>query len=155
MQKHRLPLILIILFTLSCYTGKSQTKSASGKKESLVLSCLLLNAKEPVAEKPAVDYGGEPENKLVLASPTDTIVKACTNAVVSTIQRDADGTYEVVFYHNDYWFWLSGLTRVSVAKNANIKEGQQIGILAPGKQLELLMFDFETPVDPKDYMKCK
>lgn len=124
------------------------------KKDSLRLTCLLNDATEPLPEKLGVDYGAK-ELKIVLASSTDTLVKACTDAVISTIQKDADdGTWEIVFYHKDYWFWLSGLTKVIVRKDQKVKTGDTLGYLDTGKKIELLLYDFETPVDPKKYMKC-
>ncbi len=83
------------------------------------------------------------------------MVKACTDAVISTIQRDAeDGTWEVVFYRKNYWFWLSGLSKVVVRKDQRVKTGDVIGHLETGKKIELLLYDFETPIDPKKYMSC-
>ena len=141
--------LALLLFTLPMWSQQHSTKD----KDSVILGCLLYNAKEPPAEKPAIDLGTT-ELKLVLTSNTDTVVKAPIDAVVSTVQREADGTWEVVFYHQDYWFWLSGLTTTNTRPKANLKPGQPIGTLAPGRKLELLMFDFETPVDPKNYMRC-
>jgi len=124
------------------------------KKDSLRLTCLLNDAGEPAPEKQGLDFGTK-ELKIVLTSPTDTLVKACTDAVISTIQKDAeDGTWEIVFYHKDYWFWLSGLTSVVVRKDQKVKSGDILGHLETGRKIELLLYDFETPIDPKKYMKC-
>ena len=131
----------------------AQKRNVKPVKESLIISCILNDAKEPAPEKEAFDMGTE-ELKLVLQSATDTVVKASMDGVVSTIQREPEGTYELVYYHNDYWFWLSGLTKVTVSKNAKIKNGQPIGIIEAGKKIELLLFDFETPADPKKYLNC-
>jgi len=115
---------------------------------------LLNDAIEPVTEKPAVNLGSK-ELKLVLASATDTLVKSCADAVISTIQQDPDdGTWEILFQQKNYWFWLSGLTKVVVRKNQKIKTGDVLGHLEPGKKIELLLYDFETPIDPKKYMNC-
>lgn len=124
------------------------------KKESLSLSCLLNDAIEPAPEKQGLDFGAK-ELKIVLSSATDTLVKACADVVISTIQRDADdGSWEIVFYHKDYWFWLSGLTKVVVRKDQKLRTGDVMGHLDNGKKIELLLYDFETPIDPKKYMKC-
>ncbi len=125
------------------------------KKDSLRLTCLLNDASEPAPEKKSVDFGTK-ELKIVLSSPTDTLVKACTEAVISTIQKDADDdTWEIVFYHKNYWFWLSGLSKVAVRKDQKVKTGDTLGYLDTGKKIELLLYDFETPIDPKKYMKCE
>jgi hypothetical protein len=124
------------------------------KKDTLRLTCLLNDAIEPPVEKQGVDFGKK-ELKIVLASATDTLVKACADAVISTIQRDADdGTWEIVFYHKNYWFWLSGLSKVVVRKDQKVKAGDTLGHLDTGKKIELLLYDFETPIDPKKYMNC-
>lgn len=122
------------------------------KKDSLHLTCLLNNATEH-QEKQSVNLG-QKELKIILSSATDTLVKACTDAVISTIQRDEDGKWEIVFNRKDYWFWLSGLSKVTVRKDQKVKAGDTIGHLAAGQQLELLLYDFETPIDPKKYMNC-
>ena len=127
---------------------------AAQKKDSLRLTCLLNDAVEAASVKPGVDIGAT-ELKIVLSSPTDTLVKACADVVISNIQRDGDdGTWEVVFSRKNYWFWLSGLTKVYVKKGQRLKTGEVIGNLETGKRIELLLYDFETPLDPKKYMNC-
>jgi len=124
------------------------------KKDTLRLACLLDHAIEDPQEKPSVN-GAPVELKIVLSSPTDTLVKACTDARVSSVQKDDDGKWEVVFFQKDYWFWLSGLTKAYVTKNQKVKTGQPLGYLEPGDKIELLLYDFETPMDPRKYMNCK
>ena len=123
------------------------------KKDTLRLACLLDHAVEAPQEKPTVN-SGPIELKIVLSSPTDTVVKACTDARVSSVQKDDDGKWEVVFFQKDYWFWLSGLTKAYVTKNQKVKTGQALGYLEPGEKIELLLYDFETPMDPRKYMNC-
>jgi len=36
-----------------------------------------------------------------------------------------------------------------------VKTGQALGYLEPGDQVELLLYDFETPIDPRKYMNCR
>lgn len=122
------------------------------KKDTLRLTCLLNNATEH-QEKQAVNMGPK-ELKLILSSTTDTLVKACADAVISTIQRDEEGKWDIVFNQKDYWFWLTGVSKVTVKKDQRIKAGDTIGIIQPGEKIELLLYDFETPLDPKKYMNC-
>jgi hypothetical protein len=122
-------------------------------KDSLKLACLLDNAIESAPEKPGTNKGPV-ELKIVLSSATDTVVKACTDARVSNVERDEEGKWEVVFFQKNYFFWLSGLSKPVVKKNQKIKMGEAIGYLQPGEKIELLLYDFETPLDPKKYMKC-
>ena len=123
------------------------------KKDKLRLACLLDNATEHAPEKQAINLGPV-EPKIILSSVTDTLVKACADVVINTVQRDEEGKWEIVFNHRDYWFWLSGLSKVVVKKDQKVKTGDILGHLETGKKIELLLYDFETPVDPKKYMKC-
>ena len=123
------------------------------KKDTLKLACLLNDAIE-LTEKQAVDLGTK-ELKIVLASSTDTLVKSCADVVISNIERDADdGTWEILFKQKNYWFWLSGLNKVVVRKDQKIKTGEVLGHLEIGKKIEMLLYDFETPIDPHKYMNC-
>jgi len=137
--------LLILLLLPACLLGQ--------KKDSLKLACLLDNAIESAPEKPAISTGAI-ELKIILSSATDTVVKACTDARISNVERNEEGKWEVVFFQKDYWFWLSGLSRPAVKKNQKIKTGETIGYLEPGEKIELLLYDFETPIDPKKYMNC-
>jgi hypothetical protein len=123
------------------------------KKDTLRLKCLLDNPVVAPDEKPGINVGAA-ELKIVLSSATDTLVKACTDAVISVVQRDEEGKLEIVFFHKYYWFWLSGLSKAVVRKDQKVKTGEVIGHLKPGDKIELLLYDFETPIDPKKYMKC-
>lgn len=122
------------------------------KKDTLRLTCLLDNAIEH--QEKEVSNSGPAELKIILSSATDTLVKACTDAVISTIEKDEEGKWDIVFYHKDYWFWLTGLSKVIVRKDQKVKTGDTIGHLLPGQKIELLLYDFETPVDPTKYMNC-
>ena len=123
------------------------------KKDLPQLLCFLNNSVQHTPEKAAVNLGPA-EPKIILSSATDTLVKACIDATISNVQKDEEGKWEIVFYHKDYWFWLSGITKPSVRKDQKVKTGDAIGIQQPGQKLELLLYDFETPMDPKKYMHC-
>ena len=139
-------LLTVLLFLPVCLFAQ--------KKDTLRLACLLDHAIETPQEKPAINTGPV-ELKIILSSATDTLVKACTDARISSVQKDDSGKWEVVFYQKDYWFWLSGLTKAYVTKNQKVKTGDAIGYLEPGEKIELLLYDFETPLDPKKYMNCQ
>ena len=117
------------------------------------LDCFLKEAIQHAPEKAAVN-AGQAEPKIILSSSSDTLVKACIDATISTVQRDEQGNWEIVFYYKDYWFWLSGISKPSVRKDQKVKRGEPIGILKTGQKLELLLYDFETLIDPKKYMSC-
>lgn len=122
-------------------------------KDSIQLSCVLNNAVDAPEEESTYVM---PEKELMLAikSSSDTTVKACIDGVISKVQRDEDGRWEIVFYHNDYWFWITGVSRLIVKAQQKIKSGDALGYAPTGTRIELRMYDFETPVDPKIYIRC-
>ena len=145
-------MIPIVGLLLMPADSSAQNRRRAQVKDSLILSCIFLQAKDITPKESRAD--GQKELKLVLASNSDTVVKACMDGVISKVQRDQDGKWEVVFYHQDYWFWLTGITTVAVKPNQKVKAGQAIGYNETGEPVELLVYDFETPVDPKKYMRC-
>jgi len=143
-----LALIMVLIFPFL-----SQAQKAPVKKDSIRISCLLVDAKELPEEKQAFDMGKE--IKLAISSATDTTVKAVIDGVVTNVQQDEQGSFEVVFYHNDYWFGGSGIAKATVRKGQKLKRGDTIGIAPTGTRIELLMYDFETLVDAKKYIDCR
>jgi len=123
------------------------------KKDSLKLTCPLNEAVVPPAEKQAYSLGAE-QPKIILMSATDTTVKACMSGTVTTIMRDEDGKWEIMFNNKDYYFDCSGITKVKVVKGQKLQAGDAIGIIKPGDKIELMVYDFETPLDPKRYLNC-
>lgn len=138
---------------LSLPVPAAAQKSRKPAKDSLLLSCIFFNAKDLTPKEERSDGLSEP--KLVLSSDTDTTVKAAMDAIVSKVQRDQNGTWEVVYYHQDYWFWISGINKVAVRPNQRVKAGDAIGYNEPGQPIELLVYDFETLVDPRKYLRCE
>jgi hypothetical protein len=141
------PFLFLFVFLLSAFDGNAQ------KPDSLKLSCPLGNATEPPAEKKSFELGIE-QPKMFLTSSTDTTVKACINGTVTNVMRDEEGKYEVMFHNKDHYFWYSGLTRAVVRKGQKVQNGEAIGMLKTGDKLEVMLYDFETPMDPKKFMNC-
>lgn len=123
------------------------------QKDSLKLSCPLNEAVEPPKEKQPFSLGVE-EPKIILTSATDTTVKACISGTVTNVMRDEDGKWEVLFHNKDYYFYYSGIGKVKVAKGQKLQRSDAIGIIKPGDKIELMVYDFETPLDPKKYLNC-
>lgn len=123
------------------------------KKDTLKLICPLNEAIEPPAEKQPYSLGVV-ELKIVLKSTTDTTVRAVIDGTITNVMKDDDGTWMVMFYHKDYGFLYSGITRTSARKGQKVKTGDMIGFLKPGDKIEFQLYDFETPLDPKKYMVC-
>ena len=102
-----------------------------------------------------------PDLCIVLVSIPDTIVKAVTMGRVTNVvqSEEEEGKWEVVFFcrfkNKEYYFWYTGLSKPIVRKNDVLKAGQALGYIKTGEKIELLMYNFETPVDPLIYLDCK
>jgi hypothetical protein len=154
-MKYILPIILLLL-AVSSHAQRRVANKAAGRqqKDSLgVLLCPINGGYQPTKPKQAYEYDKPPLN-IILTSSTDTVVRASIDGVVSKVQRGDEG-FEIVFYHNNYWFWYSGLEKAAVRANQKVKAGDPIGYIQPGQQIEVLIYDFETPIDPKKYLDCK
>lgn len=128
-----------------------------GQDDSIHLICPLNEATVVLPPKNQVRYD-EPDYCIALTS-RDTTVKAVANGkVTNVVNNEEDEKWEVVFCarfkNRDYYFWYSGMNRAIVKRNDVVKEGQPIGYIKPGEKIELLMYDFETPVDPAKYLDC-
>jgi hypothetical protein len=144
--------LLLIVFCLPL--GLLAQRRGVGQKDSLSkLLCPLNQAVEPPPEKQAYDLGVS-QPKIILTSATDTTVKACINGTVTTVMKDEDGKWEVMFNNKDYYFYYSGITKVKVVKGQRLQGGDAIGIINPGDKIELMIYDFETPLEPKRYLNC-
>jgi hypothetical protein len=145
-------LIAALLLSLSLpFRGNAQN-------DSIRLSCPLLEATVIPPPLNKIHYD-PPDLCIVLASIPDTIVKACIDGKVTNVEPSDEGDWEVVLFvkynKKDYYFWYSGLSSVSVKRNDVVKTGQAIGAMLSGGSIELLMYDFETQVDPTPYLDCK
>ena len=146
----------LLLMVMSILLVCSSTISAQA--DSFRLACPLNEAIVVPPSPNAVHYD-PPDLCVTLMSKPDTLVKAVSNARVTNTETDDEGKQGVVIYSKiagkDYYFWYTGLTRLLVRKNDVVKAGQGIGIINPGEKIEMLMYQFETPVDPSRYPDCK
>lgn len=130
------------------------------QSDSIRLVCPLNEAVLVPPPKNAIKFD-PPDLCIVLASRPDTVVKSCTNARVTNVTQNEDdgGRWEVVIFckykDKEYYFWYTGLEKVVVRRNDALREGQPIGFIKPGGKIELLMYDFETPVDPTRFLSCE
>lgn len=129
-------------------------------QDSIRLLCPLNDAVVVPPPKNVIHFD-EPDLCIVLVSIPDTIVKAVYSGRVTNVvqSEEEEGKWEVVFFcrfkNKEYYFWYSGLSKLIVRKNDALKPGQALGYVKPGEKIELLMYDFETPVDPLNYLDCK
>ncbi|MBL7708842.1 MAG: peptidoglycan DD-metalloendopeptidase family protein [Chitinophagaceae bacterium] len=150
MKKTQLLLLLTIFFLLP--------QQLLAQKDSIRLFCPLEEAVVVPPPKNAIQYD-PPDLCIVLTSLPDSIVKSVANARVTNVEIDEEGKYGVVIFskinNKDYYFWYTGLNKTVVSKNTLIKAGQPIGIIDPGGKVEMLMYQFETQLDPSKYLDCK
>ncbi|MBC7948235.1 MAG: hypothetical protein H7Y42_10180 [Chitinophagaceae bacterium] len=144
----------ILLYLVVMFGGLSLGAAAQKKDTVWVLSCPLNQAVEPPAEKQPYSLGVA-QPKIILTSATDTLAKAVISGTVTNVMRDEDGKWELMFHNNDKYFWYSGLSKVIVSKGQKLKNGDPVGVLKAGDKLELMLYDFETPVDPRKFLRCE
>lgn len=130
------------------------------QKDSIWLVCPLNEATVVPPPKNAIRYD-PPDLCIVLVSKPDTTVKACVTGRITNVERNDEGTWDVVFFYKDrntnkdYYFWYAGLKQVIVKRNDAVKAGQAVGYIVPGQKIEMLMYQFETQLDPLKYLNCK
>lgn len=128
------------------------------QKDSIRLFCPLEEAVVVPPPKNAMKYD-PPDLCIVLTSLPDSVVKSVANARVTNVEIDEEGKYGVVIFskinNKDYYFWYTGLNKTIVSKNTLVKAGQAIGYIEPGGRVEMLMYQFETQLDPSKYLDCK
>lgn len=128
------------------------------QKDSIRLLCPLNEAVVVPPPKNVIHYD-EPDLCVVLQSIPDTVVKSVgTGRVTNTEVTDESKGGVVLFVKingKDYYFWYTGMNKVLVRRNEVVKIGQPLGYVSPGERIELLMYEFETPVDPTKYLDCK
>lgn len=123
------------------------------QKDSLWLQCPLENA-TVVAPSKTIIHFDQPDLSIVLVSIPDTLAKACVEGRVTNVEQTDDGKWDVVFKYRDYYFWYSGITKPLVRRNENIKTGQPVGTVPTGNKMEMLLYKFETQLDPARFLEC-
>lgn len=134
-------------------THTKRRRTGKQVKDSLQMTCLLQDAAEAPPKKKAYEMGVE-QPMLRLTSTTDSLVRAGLTGVVSIVQSEGKGKMEVVYYFQDYYVWVSGLSKVNVVKNQKLKPDDIIGTINKGDIIEIIITDYDTPVDPKKYINC-
>jgi hypothetical protein len=131
---------------------------SQAQKDSIRLFCPLEEAVVVPPPKNAMKYD-PPDLCIVLTSLPDSVVKSVANARVTNVEIDEEGKYGIVIFskinNKDYYFWYTGLNKTLVSKNTLVKAGQAIGYIEPGGRVEMLMYQFETQLDPSKYLDCK
>ena len=137
-------LLLILLAAPVCLIAQ---------KDSLRLACPFEHGS---GREPKEAYTWEPrDEKIIMISQVDTIVRSCVNGTVSNVNTTEDNRYEIVVYYKDFYFWYYGIAKPLVKKGQNVTAGQAIGMYTLGTELELRMFRNEQQMDPRNLMECK
>jgi hypothetical protein len=141
---------MLLLFSL-CLTSLLSFAQA----DTMSLVCPLENGTPRIIRASDKDYQRSSEYGVMLTTKTDTIVYAVHTAQVVLVAKTEDTKYDIVLLYKNYYFWYAGVLAPRVKVNSRISAGDVIGTFNPGDLLELLMFDKEEPVNPRQFLKCK
>jgi biotin carboxyl carrier protein len=96
-----------------------------------------------------------PDQKVIMISRVDSIVRSCIKATVVKVVPAEDNYFEIVINVNDLYFWYYGAMKPLVRQGQTVNPGQTIAIYTLGTELEFRMFKNEDMVDPRDLLECK
>ncbi len=132
--------------------------SLLAQNNPIKLLCPLNEATIVPPPKNVIHYD-EPDLCIVLQSLPDSVVKSVGTGRVTNTEFTEESKGGVVLFvkiqGKDYYFWYTGMSKVLVKRNDVVKLGQPLGYVSTGERIELLMYEFETPVDPTLFLDCK
>jgi Peptidase family M23 len=135
-----------------------QTGMVNAQQDSIRLICPLNEAVVVPPPKNVIKYDQE-DLCIVLQSIPDSIVKSAGTGRVTNTEFTEESKNGVVLYlklkGKDYYIWYTGLDKLLVKRNDVVKTGQPLGYVSAGGKIELIMYEFETPVDPIRFFECK
>jgi hypothetical protein len=106
--------------------------------------------------EPKEAYSWEPKDeKVIMISTVDTIVRSSVNGTVSNVNTTDDNRWEIVVYYKNYYFWYYGVAKPLVKTGQNVTAGQAIGTYTIGSELEFRMYKDEQQLDPRNLLECK
>ena len=127
--------------------------SLFAQKDSIRLACPFEHGS---GREPKEPFTWEPKDeKIIMISKMDTLVRSCIDATVSNVNITEDGTYEIVIYYKNLYFWYYGVAKPLVKKGDNVAARKTIGLYKPGTELEFRMFRDEDQLDPRNLLECK
>lgn len=137
--------LLVIFLNASC--------SLFAQKDSVRLACPFEHGS---GREPKEAYTWQPKDeKIIMISKVDTIVRSCINGTVSNVNTTEDGRYEIVIYYSNLYFWYYGVAKPLVTKGEKVAARQAIGTYTSGTELEFRMFRNEEQLDPRNLLECK
>jgi hypothetical protein len=101
-----------------------------------------------------------PDQKVIMISHVDSIVRSCINGEVVKLINNEDGDYEMVIFGKGFYFWYNNVAKPLVQVKQIVKAGQSIGIYKFGEELEFRMYkemkkDEPVMMDPRNWLECK
>jgi len=101
-----------------------------------------------------------PDQKVIMISHIDSIVRSCVNGEVVKVQNNEDSSYEMVIFGKGFYFWYNNVSKPSVQVRQTVKAGQAIGVYKFGEELEFRMYkemkkDEPVMMDPRNWLECK
>ncbi|MBS1573784.1 MAG: hypothetical protein JST09_00655 [Bacteroidetes bacterium] len=135
----------------------AQLKRPAPKQKRIDTLNLLCPVPGAIPQSPSVEKGTgyKGDLKVSFKSINDTLFLAPVPGKIDLVTIGEGGKYEMVMHYYNYNIWFTGISKSLVKKNDIPKKGQPIGIISPGDEVELLLFDDEEPVDPKKFLDCK
>ncbi len=127
--------------------------SLFAQKDSVRLACPFEHGS---GREPKEPFTWEPKDeKVIMISQVDIVVRSCVNGTVSNVNTTEDGRYEIVIYYKNLYFWYVGVAKPLVKKGDNVAAREAIGTYKPGSELEFRMFRDEQQLDPRNLLECK
>jgi hypothetical protein len=137
--------LLAIFLNASC--------SLFAQKDSVSLACPFEHGS---GREPKEAYTWQPKDeKVIMISRVDTIIRSCINGTVSNVNTTEDGKYEIVIYYSNLYFWYYGVAKPLVKKGDRVAARQAIGTYTFGTELEFRMFRNEDQLDPRNLLECR
>jgi hypothetical protein len=138
---------------LAIFLQASCSLFAQKDRDSIRLACPFEHGS---GREPKEAYTWQPrDEKIIMISRVDTIVRSCINGTVSNVNATEDGKYEIVIYKNYFYFWYYGVAKPLVKKGDNVAARTAIGTYTFGTELEFRMFRNEDQLDPRNLLECK
>ena len=147
-------IVLSLCFVANAAAAQLKRPAPPQKKiDSLRLACPVPGATMHSPSKEG--YGFKTDLKVILKNTGDTLFLAPVDGKIDLITMGENGKYDIVMHYYNYNIWFTGISKSLVKKNDKMKTGQPVGKINPGDEVELLLFDDEEPVDPKQFLDCK
>ncbi|MBS1920443.1 MAG: hypothetical protein JST17_09330 [Bacteroidetes bacterium] len=143
-------IFFVILFFLPVI---SQAQNISSSNQKLVLTCPFEHGS---GREPREAFTWDPpDQKVIMISRVDSIIRSCSSATVVKVEPAEDSTCEIVININNLYFWYHGLIKPVVKRGQVVTAGQSLGIYTFGTELEFRMYDDEDMKDPRALLDCK